>query len=165
MQSLEADDRTVSALSKPKCRFIIYISIPSPSVSSKPVNYTPFTPYYSLLLQPYFLSFPFPSPKLLKPSPVFLTTLRGNTSTFLLNNPLSSGEITLGLTSSSSPLILFPLSLPALPGLGVPELPGLPLPLFVLPAVTASMALVFALAPALDPALATLPEEEILFGL
>jgi hypothetical protein len=103
------------------------------------------------------LSFPFPSPKLLKPSPVFLTTLRGNTSTFLLNNPLSSEEITLGLTSSSSPLTLFPLSLPALP--------GLPPPLFVLPAVTASMALVFALAPAVDPALAAFSEEEILFGL
>jgi hypothetical protein len=55
--------------------------------------------------------------------------------------------------------------LPALPGLGAPELPGLPLPLFVLPAVTASMALVFALAPAPDPALAAFSEEEILFGL
>jgi hypothetical protein len=47
----------------------------------------------------------------------------------------------------------------------LPALPGLPLPLFVLLAVTASMALVFALAPALDPALAALSEEEILFCL
>jgi hypothetical protein len=47
----------------------------------------------------------------------------------------------------------------------LPALPGLPPPLFVLPAVTASMALVFALAPAVDPALAAFSEEEILFGL
>lgn len=39
---------------------------------------------------PYFFpSFTLPL-KLLIPSPVFLTTLRGRTSTFLLNNPLSS---------------------------------------------------------------------------
>jgi hypothetical protein len=131
-----------------------------PQNATHAVLFPPFYPYFL------FLSLPFPSPKLLNPSPVFLTIFLGNTSTFLLNNPLNSGLITLGLTSSSSPLILLPLSLPALPGLTPLGLPGLPPPLFVLPAVTASIALVLALAPPpeADPVLAALPEEETLLG-
>jgi hypothetical protein len=106
----------------------------------------------------FFPSFTLPL-KLLIPSPVFLTTLRGKTSTFLLNNPLSSGEITFGLISSSSPLTRFPLSFPsALIGLVTSELPGLPL--FVLPAVTASTPLVLAVA----LWLAALAEEELRTG-
>jgi hypothetical protein len=51
--------------------------------------------------------------------------------------------MTFGLKSSSSPETRFPLSAPALPGLA-PLLPGLE-PEFTLPALTASIALVFAL--------------------
>ena len=39
-------------------------------------------------------------PRLLRPSPSFLTTFLGSTSTFVLNNSLSSGLITLGLGTS-----------------------------------------------------------------
>jgi len=78
--------------------------------------------------------------KLLNPSPSFLTTFLGRTSTFLLSKPLNSGLITFGLCSSNSPLLLpsldtlFPLSTPTPP-------------LFVPPALTASTPLVLAVAP------------------
>jgi hypothetical protein len=112
------------------------------------------------------LSFPFGTDggpcylvKLLLPSPSFRTTLRGKTSTFLLNNSLSSGVITCGFGVSSSAsslflpgsLFLFPLPLSAtFPDPSAPPLLELVPPLFVPLAVTASVPLVFATAEAED---------------
>ena len=94
--------------------------------------------------------------KLDKPSPSFLTTFLGRTSTFLLSKPLNAGLITFGLCSSSSalfppsffpfPLILgLPLTAGAAEERAVPSPgPSIEGPLFVPLALTLSTPEVFA---------------------